>query len=182
MSGGEDVKVIDRHVKVLDNPNRKEIFVPTLTTSTRLVLTVVVTTIALGVLAGCGSSESSVSVQLREESGSAQSGSATLTRQGDKTRVVVELSNPLADAQPSHIHRGSCARPNPAPAFPLNDVRNGKAATTVPVSLDALRGDERYYVNVHKSGAEIATIVACGDVEASDDDDGGGGGPYGGGY
>ena len=157
---------------------------PTLTIITgRVVLGVVVAVAALGLAAGCGGgAASSTSVLLGEQGGSGQSGTATLTPQGSTTRVVIELSHPPAAPQPSHIHQGTCENPNPQPAFPLNNVERGTAETTVNASLKELQDSGDYYVNVHKSGAEIATVVACGDIAASGGgEDGRGGGRYGGG-
>ena len=147
-------------------------------TSRRVLLRSVVAVAAVGVAAGCGGNEaSSASVPLREQGSSGQSGTATFTSQGSTTRVVIALSNPPAVPQPSHIHQGTCESPNPQPAFPLDDVEGGTAETTVKASLEALRGDEDYYVNVHKSAAELETIVSCGNLP-----DRGGGGYGGGGY
>jgi len=153
--------------------------VPTpIMTSRSVLLSFVVAIAAVGVAAGCGGNEaSSASVPLFEQGGSGQSGTATFTSQGSTTSVVLALSNPPAIPQPSHIHQGTCENPNPQPAFPLDDVEGGTAETTVKASLEALRGDEDYYVNVHKSAAELETIVACGNLP-----DSGGGGYGGGGY
>jgi len=128
--------------------------------------------------AGCGGGgASSISVQLSEQGGSGQSGKATFTSRESSTRVVIELSNPPAVPQPSHIHQGSCENPNPQPAFPLDNVEGGAAETVVNASLEELQDGANYYVNVHESEAEVETVVACGDIAASE-----GGGYGGGGY
>ena len=148
----------------------------------RVVLSVTVAVAALALAAGCGGGgASSTSVELSEQGGSGQSGRATFTSHESTTRVAIELSNPSAGPQPSHIHRGTCENPNPQPAFPLEIVVGGHAETTVNASLEELQGNKDYYVNVHKSEAEIASIVACGDIAASDAADKRGGGGYGGG-
>ena len=157
---------------------------PTLSMICRKVVPgVVVAVTALGLAAGCGASEaSSTSLQLGEQGGSGQSATASLRSQGSATTVVIELSNPPAVPQPSHIHQGTCENPNPQPAFPLDNVEDGMAETTVNASLEELQGDEDYYVNVHKSEAEIETVVACGDLAGSGgSEDESGGGRYGGG-
>jgi len=150
----------------------------------RVVLSFLVAVAALALAAGCGgSSASSTSVELSEQGGSGQSGRATLTSQGGTTRVVVELSNPPPSSQPSHIHQGTCENPDPQPAFPLNNVEGGTAETALNASLEELQDGADYYVNVHKSEAEIESVVACGDIAASGaGEDEGGGGRYGGGY
>ena len=148
----------------------------------RVALGIVVAGAALGLAAGCGAgSASSTSVLLAEQGGSGQSGRATFTSEGRSTRVVVELSNPPAGPQPSHIHQGTCENPNPQPAFPLNNVEGGTAETMVNASLEELQDGADYYVNVHESEAEIESVVACGDIAASDGADKRGGGRYGGG-
>ena len=76
--------------------------------------------IALGA-AGCGggddepgggeAEDEALTVELAAENGSGQSGTATLTPEGEeKTRIVVELSNPPADSQPAHVHPGPIDR------------------------------------------------------------------------
>lgn len=147
----------------------------------RFLFGVALTVTAFGLAAGCGGGEAtSASVQLSQQAGSGQSGTANLVAEGDKTTVTIELSNPSASRQPSHIHEGTCESPNPQPAFPLNNVEGGKAETTVEVSLEELLGEGDYYVNVHKSEAEIETVVACGEI--SEPAGGNGGSGYGGGY
>ena len=144
--------------------------------------------VLLGVLvflaAGCGgdddegaaSGEGSVTIQLSEQSGSGESGTATLTAEGDKTKVVVDISNGPSTAQPAHIHEGSCADLNPQPEYALQNVVNGMSTSTVNASLEDLK-DEAYAINVHKSAADLQTYVSCGDIGGSggDSDDGGSG-------
>ena len=149
----------------------------TKTLARRLLLGVAVAVAALGLAAACGGGEDSASVQLSEQAGSGQSGTATFAAQGEKTTVTIEVSNPPAGRQPSHIHEGTCENPNPAPAFALENVEDGRAETTVGVSLEELLSGD-YYVNVHESDAEIDTVVACGLIQEAPDADGGG---YGGG-
>jgi hypothetical protein len=149
---------------------------------------VVASTLAI-LVAGCGSGEeagsgdeSSLTVKLEEQSGSAESGTATLTKVGEQTRVVLEVQSksaqggsPVAVPQPAHIHAGSCADLNPTPEYALPDVRDGKSETTVDVSLDKLR-DGDYAINVHKSAADLETYVACGNIGEGDAGDEGGSG------
>jgi hypothetical protein len=154
--------------------------------------TVVIASLIVAVAVGCGSESSggdsagsgdddALTVKLGEQNGSAESGTARLTAEGDKTKVVVELesmsASPVAQPQPAHIHEGSCESLNPTPAYALQDVRDGTSTTTVPVSLEDLRNGD-FAINVHKSAAAIKVYVACGDIgessgAKSDDDDGG---------
>jgi hypothetical protein len=92
---------------------------------------------------------------------------ATLTSEGDKTKVVLDLRNPSASmasgTQPAHIHKGSCAKLDPTPLYALADVKDGKSISTVDAKLSDLRKGA-FAINVHKSAAEIQTYVACGDI------------------
>lgn len=108
-----------------------------------------------------------VTVQLAEQNGSGEAGTATLTSEGAaSTKVVLELSNPPADPQPAHIHEGTCAKLNPTPKYALSNVVNGKSETTVAVGLTALQQAD-YAINVHKSAAEAAVYFSCGDIPKS---------------
>lgn len=107
---------------------------------------------------------SPVTVTMKAQNNSGESGTTTLTSQDGKTRVVINLTGaPAGVAQPAHIHKGTCANLDPKPAFPLTNVMDGKSTTTVDVSLDALM-KEQFAVNVHKSGAEAAVYVSCGEI------------------
>lgn len=128
--------------------------------------------------AGCGSTSSEsgsssleIETALEEQNGSAQSGTATLTAVGDQTRVVLDVrsrsATPVAPRQPAHIHKGSCDKLDPTPAYGLNDVRAGKSTSTVDVKLDDLI-NEAVVINVHESADNIERYVACGFVSAGD--------------
>ena len=124
--------------------------------------------LALALLAGCGGDNgggsNEATVDLSEQSTSGESGTATLTAEGDKTKVVISLDNaPSGVPQPAHIHKGSCEDLDPTPAYGLENVMDGKSTTEVDEPLDELR-DEDYAINVHKSGTDLKTYVACGDI------------------
>jgi Cu/Zn superoxide dismutase len=122
-------------------------------------------------LAACGGDDDSaetatLELQLEEQSGSGQSGTATLTEvDGGKTRIVIELSNPPPQQQPSHVHPGSCDDLGP-PVAGLSNVVEGKAETVVDMSLDELRRGE-LVVHAHKSAQEYDTSVACARIPAA---------------
>jgi hypothetical protein len=98
------------------------------------------------------------------QNGSGETGTVTLTADGsDKTTVTVALTGAPADAQPAHIHPGSCAKLDPAPKYPLTNVVAGKSTTTVDASLASLTSGS-FAVNVHKSTADLKDYVACGDL------------------
>jgi len=97
---------------------------------------------------GCGSGTKSggsgaMTVNLGEQNTSGESGTARLTAQGDKTKIVLDLRSPSAtmasETQPAHIHKGSCAKLDPTPAYALADVMDGKSVSVVDVKLDVLR-------------------------------------------
>ena len=100
------------------------------------------------------------------QNSSGETGTVTLTPQGDKTLVVIKLTGAPATAQPAHIHMGTCAKLDPKPTYPLTSVVDGMSTTTVDVNFMKLMASP-FAVNVHKSPTEIATYVACGDLTAS---------------
>jgi hypothetical protein len=106
-----------------------------------------------------------VRITLIDENGSGEDGSAQLTDQGDNTTKVelLMLNAPDGAVQPAHIHKGSCANLDPNPAYPLNNITDGKSTTVVNVSLTELTS-EKYAINVHKSAAEISVYVSCGNL------------------
>jgi hypothetical protein len=106
-----------------------------------------------------------VRITLIDENGSGEDGSAQLTDQGDNTTKVelLMLNAPEGAVQPAHIHKGSCANLDPNPAYPLNNITDGKSTTVVNVSLTELTS-EKYAINVHKSAAEISVYVSCGNL------------------
>lgn len=103
-----------------------------------------------------------VTIDLAEQSGSGQSGTATLEPADGMVRVTIELDNQPADPQPVHIHSGTCAELGDV-VHPLTNVENGSSETEVAASLEDLQAGE-FAVNVHQSEADIGTYVACGDI------------------
>ena len=108
-----------------------------------------------------------VTIKLDAQNHSGETGTATLTPEGDKTKVVIELSNgPKGVAQPAHIHMGTCDKLDKAPKWKLEAVKDGKSVTLVPVSLETILKDKTA-INVHKSAAEIQVYVSCGNITAA---------------
>ena len=143
-------------------------------------------------VAGCGgygkksgsTTSSAVTVKLGEQNGSGESGTATLTKVGNRTKVVVDLKStsatPIAQAQPAHIHKGSCANFDLTPAYSLMSAQSGRSTTTVDAKLGDLQNGA-YVINVHKSAVDINTYVACGAI-GKGKSSGGSGGSGGSGY
>jgi hypothetical protein len=108
--------------------------------------------------------DDTITVQLEAQNKSGQTGTATLTPQGDKTKVVILLSNtPAGVAQPAHIHLGRCDKLDAAPKWKLEPVKDGQSTTVVPVSLDTILNDKTA-INIHKSAQEIQVYVSCGNI------------------
>ena len=67
---------------------------------------------------------------------------------------------------PWHVHRGRCGDNGPivgdANAYPVLQVgSNGNASASANLRV-GLSEDATYYVNVHRSPANLGTIIACG--------------------
>lgn len=104
-----------------------------------------------------------VVVNLSAQNNSGLAGTATLTDiGGGKTRVELKVTGPDGD-YPAHIHMGTCANLNPAPQYPLVNVRGGASTTEVDASLATIQ-QSPHAINMHKSAEDIATYVACGDI------------------
>ena len=131
---------------------------------TRVAPLVVVATAAL---AGCGGGSggpSELTIDLVEQNASGQSGTVTLTSQGDRTQIVIESFSPFGrEHQPAHVHRGTCANLDPEPAYPLPDLVDGVAGDTIDISLGELLEGE-YAVNVHRSAQQADVYTACADI------------------
>src|SRR5512143_3168207 len=117
------------------------------------------------VLVGSASAlDDTVTVNLMAQNDSGQTGTATLLPQGDKTKVVIELSGmPPGAVEPAHIHLGTCDKLDPKPKWPLQAIKDGRSETVVPVPLNAIL-KEPTAINVHKSPKEVQVYVACGNI------------------
>jgi hypothetical protein len=121
------------------------------------------------VAAGIGLADAAgpVIVQLTPQNNSGESGTATLTEVGAKTKVVVAVNGaPAGVAQPLHVHKGPCAKLDPKPAYGLTTLTNGKSETTIDVPLMQLQTGG-FAVNGHKSAQEANTYVFCGNIPGS---------------
>lgn len=135
-------------------------------------LVVLLAAAALGV-AGCGgddgeeeaAGDGAVTVEIAEQNGSGESGTATLTADGEQTIVTIELTGAPSTAQPAHIHSGTCASLGDV-VHPLTDVQDGASETTVAAPLADLQAAD-FAINVHESAEAIQNYVACGDIPQS---------------
>lgn len=96
-------------------------------------------------------------------------GSASATSDADETSVSVAISGAAPGAaHPWHIHIGTCETDGPIfgdmTAYPdLQVGPNGTASGQATLDL-GLAANVAYFVNVHLSQQDLATIVACGNL------------------
>lgn len=99
--------------------------------------------------------------------GSNVRGSVLVSDYDSTTVVVIAVSGtPVDGDHPAHFHAGNCGSGGSI-VVPLNNVRGatGFSVTTTDAPFDAIvQGD--HYLNIHLSQANMATIVACGEVGA----------------
>ena len=99
-----------------------------------------------------------ITLDLDEQNGSGITGTATLSPTSDgQVEVEIELDGSEGGPHPAHIHQGSCADLDPNPAFPLEDVVDGRSRTTVEVDVADLSADE-YAINVHESPENVSEL------------------------
>jgi len=108
--------------------------------------------------------QTTITIALTQQNASGQSGTATLSADGNQTRVVIDLANSPAGPQPAHIHTGTCATLGGV-AFNLEFPRDGKSTSLVNTPLSALQTGN-FAINVHKSPQESSVYVACGNIPA----------------
>lgn len=108
-----------------------------------------------------------VTIPLAAQNGSGESGKAMLKDSKAGLVVTVSLTGAPATAQPAHIHKGTCAKLDPKPQYPLKSVVGGTSTTTIPGLTLANVMMSPHAVNVHKSPTQIATYVACGNIKAA---------------
>jgi hypothetical protein len=103
---------------------------------------------------------------------SAIGGSAWMGPDGenaDRARAHVTISNAVPGGKhPWHVHRGRCGSDQgifgPADAYdPLEVGNNGRADSEAELSVPSPRSGE-FFVNVHASEKNMATIIACGNL------------------
>ena len=105
-----------------------------------------------------------VTVELKSQNSSGESGTATLTEAGAKTKVVLDVKGqPAGTPQPVHVHKGTCDKLDEKPAYGLTTVNNGKSETTIDAPLATLQKGE-FAINGHKSAKDVKTYVFCGNI------------------
>ena len=101
--------------------------------------------------------------KLAPQNGSNEAGTATLLDGAGGLIVRLRLTNACGD-QPAHIHKGTCEKLDPKPAYGLKPAHEGFSETTVPSITTADLAKGAYAINVHKSTTDIATYVSCGNL------------------
>ena len=133
----------------------------------RLVPAALIPLLALIVAGGaCGGSDrdesggETLNLELAEENGSGQSGTALITPvDSERAQIVMEVDHPPDVPQPAHVHPGPCGNLGD-PVAALESLVDGRSETIVPMSLAELqRGG--LVVHAHKSEAEFEVSVAC---------------------
>jgi hypothetical protein len=105
--------------------------------------------------------------KIAPQNGSGETGTATLLQSGENLLVIVRTANGSAEPQPVHIHKGTCAKLDPKPAYPLTTLVNGKSESKIAgVKLADLEAGD-YAINIHKSTSDIKTYVACGNLKVA---------------
>ena len=106
-----------------------------------------------------------IRVELSALNDSGETGHAVIKPMGKGIEVSVFVEGgPKGVAQPDHIHLGTCAKLDPVPKYPLENVVDGKSVTKLPdVTMDDLF-KEPMAINVHESAQNIKKYVACGDI------------------
>ena len=110
-------------------------------------------------------SKTSLDINMGQENGSNQTGTATVKDVSGGVLVSVSVKNePSGASEPAHIHMGTCTKLNPAPWKPLSNVVNGTSTTTVKGVTVADLKKAQYAINLHKSANDIPAYVSCGDL------------------
>jgi len=108
--------------------------------------------------------DETLTVTLTDQNGSGQDGTVTITRTGENSvHVVLKLTKGTSEPQPAHIHKGTCEKLDPKPAYPLTNVVNGESVSDVNANIEDL-ANEGFAINVHKSAAEVSVYVSCGEI------------------
>jgi hypothetical protein len=105
-----------------------------------------------------------IAVSLGAQNNSNETGAAILMDLGNgKTRVILKMNNASSNAQPAHIHSGSCPNVG-AIRYPLNAVVNGVSDSTINASISQLMNQLPLAINVHKSSSEMNISFSCGNI------------------
>ena len=108
--------------------------------------------------------------ELKPGAGSNITGSAEFEAEGDKaSKAEISIKGATKGSElPWHVHSGKCGSNGPivgaATAYPTLKVKDDGSAKAEAKLDMATPASGEYFVNVHKSPADLKTIVACGDL------------------
>ena len=105
-----------------------------------------------------------VKFTLHPQNHSGETGDVTMTQDGANIVVVVTTTNAPADAQPVHIHTGTCDTLNEKPLYPLTTLQKGTSTTTLKNMTLAQLETGGFAINVHHSTSDVKTYYACGNI------------------
>ena len=110
-------------------------------------------------------SKSGLNINMGQLNKSKQDGTATVKDVSGGVWVKVSVYNePKGASEPAHIHKGTCAKLDPAPFKPLSNIVNGTSTTTIKGITVAELKKAHFAINVHKSASELTHYVSCGDL------------------
>lgn len=110
-------------------------------------------------------SGSTLNINMGQQNKSKQDGTATVKDVKGGVWVKVSVMNEGKGAsEPAHIHKGTCAKLDPAPFKPLNNVVNGTSITTIHGLTVAELKKAHFAINVHESASNLKHYVSCGDL------------------
>jgi hypothetical protein len=107
-----------------------------------------------------------IQIRLLAQNNSGETGTATLLDGVKGLIVKLRMSGGESVDQPAHIHKGTCEKLDPKPAYPLKSVHDGQSETTVEGVTIAQLQKSPYAINVHKSAKEASIYVSCGNIVA----------------
>lgn len=99
------------------------------------------------------------------------SGTATARVEGNNTLTTLVLTGlPSGGPYPWHVHDGTCETGGPivgdATAYPpLMVGADGRTEANARLLGIKLNEAKKYHVNVHRSPTDLATIIACGELD-----------------
>jgi hypothetical protein len=98
------------------------------------------------------------------------SGTSTARVEGGNTLVTLVLTGlPPGGPYPWHVHDGTCEGGpivgDPAAYPPLTVGADGRAEANARLINLKLNEAKKYHVNVHRSPTDLATIIACGELD-----------------
>lgn len=108
-----------------------------------------------------------VALQLEEQNGSGVDALAVLSEAPTGLTVTVTARGAVGN-EVVVIHDGTCDEPATLPAFLLSDVdATGRSETDIDGSLADL-ADGAHSIAIHRSAADYADVLACGDIKGEE--------------